>query len=999
MKFFPIIQKVKVYIGGGNFYWENAQDKFAYRWNQNQFPPVVEDKFIYFFPQFYTEKFFPDYWKQASNKDFIIIDLRMNEGGDYPISLFLDYLDKVDYKGHLILLIDSTADTGEFLLSSRMTKWQNGKEIPRKFKYTSVGQNTIGYSNFTGQWQNFRNENFYIWGIREQTNQWKTYDEGVGILPQIWAENSDDMIKTIEYLMGHQNLGRTTKAFINYVSNIESNYLIREPDALLKIKNEKEFFNKFADFVEIQSKFYNNPSANKLHLLSILYTTPYPYPNSNNQSVDDYISKLNQLYENIFLKNENVKTPGGIEVNLDILLAKEPAHNYSEKEIQKLYDSLEIKMVDIPGKNLQMMNTELTQELFEKIMGYNPSIFKNPDNPVENIYDTEIFYFCNQLSEKFGFAPVYALNGEYDATKWDKSASSCTYTQNLQANGFRLPTKDEWSFAAKGGEDYEYAGSNNLDEVAWYSENSGNKTHAVAQKKPNGYGLYDMSGNVAEFHWYTYYKKDIYNKYEPIPDGRFIGGNYSKLSDGRSNEEWCSVKPAIDGGNIRGSMHGFRIARTVPAKQLKALSKKEVQSTLNSIKKDMIEVPDMAIKVLKTEVTQKMYMSIMEENPSLNKGYDNPVENVSYYDAIYYCNKLSEIMDYTPVYSVYGKTDVTKWNYTPHRNDFIKGEISQNLDADGFRLPTLDEWNYISKNKAPKKSAEDGWFLENSDNKTHPVAQKKANSFGLFDIEGNVSEWMWYISDVDFYFSTGGLNYSLSINSESSPWRTIANQHDYIGFRLVQTDSKNKKIASNKEKDLKVKDFTLTFKEIPDKKILMLNTKVTGELYEKVMGYAPADPFYKKEKPVTYVNWYNAIYFCNKLSEMSGLTPVYSFNGKTKTSQWNYKPTDGTHDISSWDRTNQIKADVVQNPKANGFRLPTLDEWLFAAKNGSYNPNGFGLYDMLTNGREWVWDKSDPEFLRYVCSGTGENEQNDAVAEVDFIGVSFRIVCSSTAKF
>nr|MCR4939581.1 SUMF1/EgtB/PvdO family nonheme iron enzyme [Treponemataceae bacterium] len=115
-------------------------------------------------------------------------------------------------------------------------------------------------------------------------------------------------------------------------------------------------------------------------------------------------------------------------------------------------------------------------------------------------------YFCNELSRLSGFTPVYSVNGETDVKKWDyvphkgKSLNG-EIDYNPSADGYRLPTIEEWRYAAKGGENYEYAGSYNLDEVGWHQENSGHRTHPVAQKKANGYGLYDMNGNVEECVW------------------------------------------------------------------------------------------------------------------------------------------------------------------------------------------------------------------------------------------------------------------------------------------------------------------------------------------------------------------------------------------------------------------------------------------------------------------------------------------------------------------
>ncbi len=160
-------------------------------------------------------------------------------------------------------------------------------------------------------------------------------------------------------------------------------------------------------------------------------------------------------------------------------------------------------------KPFMLGETEVTQELFEYVMGFNYSKFKAPNRPVENVSWYDCLEFCNRLSDHFGLENCYVLDyKEFAGDAYGKSfhkplsIKTADVTIKPYVAGFRLPKEWEWQLAALAGSNNKYAGTNNIDflpRVAWIEQNSNSQTHPVAQKIPNDWGFYDMSGNVREW--------------------------------------------------------------------------------------------------------------------------------------------------------------------------------------------------------------------------------------------------------------------------------------------------------------------------------------------------------------------------------------------------------------------------------------------------------------------------------------------------------------------
>lgn len=422
----------------------------------------------------------------------------------------------------------------------------------------------------------------------------------------------------------------------------------------------------------------------------------------------------------------------GGDVKMEFVLI--PAGSFMMGDEQGNENEKPVHRVTI-AKPFYLGKHEVTQEQWERLMGRNPSSFKGPGNPVENVNWHDCQTFLKRLHQK------------------------------LAATGarFHLPTEAQWEYACRAGGSCTYCfgdAEENLGEYAWFNDNADCKHHPVGQKKSNAWGLYDMHGNVWE--WCADWYGACYYSQSPATDPIGLRCGVTRSLRGGC---WAGAAPCCraayrhalaDPAKFHNSCAGLRLACSAEPRanqhQTKmSLPRREKHTTVclsqqrvfdlgGGVNLELVLIPAGSFmmgdangrdnekpvhKVTitrpfylgKCEVTQHQWEKLMGANPSVFKGPEKPVANVSWHDCQAFLEKLN-----------------------------------RRLAGDGarFSLPTEAQWEHACRagglgaycfGDAEGELGEHAWFCGSADCHPQPVGQKRPNAWGLYDMHGNVWEW------------------------------------------------------------------------------------------------------------------------------------------------------------------------------------------------------------------------------------------------------------------
>jgi uncharacterized repeat protein (TIGR02543 family) len=643
--------------------------------------------------------------------------------------------------------------------------------------------------------------------------------------------------------------------------------------------------------------------------------------------------------------------------------------------------------------------------------------------PVINIGWNDAIAYCNWLSEQEGLQPAYDNSGNL------LNSSGQVTTDITQVEGYRLPTEAEWEYAARGGHeditdgvetnDFKYAGSNNIDSVAWYSDNSDSKTHEIGQKAPNELGVYDMSGNAWEWcqDWYKY---DFYEQ-TPVENPVNLDTESARSIRGASSFHTANIHRIVTrlfAPSFRINLVGFRIARTMEliTPQTYTLTLARNNNAWGSVSGGGDYEAGETVNITATANTGYRFVNWtkagVEISTQANYAYTMPSANVTL------VANFEEIQAET--YTLTLNRNNNAWGSVSGGGDYEEGtEVDITATANnGYRFVNWTKGGVeisTQANDTYTMSSENVTLVANFEEiqaetytltlNRNPIAGGTVTGEGDYeagtevDIQATANTGYRFVNwtkggveistQANDTYTMSSENVTLTANFEEEdtpvpiPEMVLVN-----GGTFMMGNTRDDPEGNDNEKpvheveltyDYEIGKYEVTFDEYD------AYCEATGESKPIDVGWG------RGKRPVLYVSKIKAIVYCNWLSEQEGLQLAYDNDGNLL------------------NHNGDITTDITQ---VEGYRLPTEAEWEYAARGGHEDikggveindfkyvgsnnldsvawyfgnsnhrthevgqkvPNELGLYDMSGNVSEWCHDYYDSN---YYSKSPTENPVN-----------------------